>query len=170
MMVLIIRLIEINMIDKLKPIEKEFWNEYIKQNSIELAENVFVEANPAGSLEITDDLIDLYLAGKKSAGSSLVEDFETCGDPLPKVGNFWILLNSKEEPVMILKTVRIEINKFKDIPVRIAIAEGEGDSSLAYWKEVHSRLYSPYLKQWGVDDINEAHVITEFFEIVHRGC
>jgi uncharacterized protein YhfF len=147
----------------------KFWNHYLEITPhLKNLQDLHVEANPAGNFAITDELIALYLKGKKYAGSSLVEDFVTAGDPLPKVGNYWIVLGSDQSPKLILKTIKVEINKFGKLPERIAIAEGEGDLSLNYWHQVHTELYSPYLEKWNVKDINEAHVITEFFEIVYK--
>lgn len=78
---------------------------------------------------------------------------------------------SREEsssPSCILRTERVVLNKFKDVPEEVAIAEGEGDRSLEDWRKIHSDIYSPMLRDWGVDDINDATVITEFFHIVFR--
>ena len=151
----------------MRPIEHTFWQAYLEslpQKSLPL--NPFVEASPAGNINTTDGLIDLYLAGKKSAGSSLVEDFEVEGDPLPKVGNYWIVLNSQNKPMLILKTIKVEIHLFNDVPEYIAKAEGEGDCSLEYWRKVHIEFFSPYLTSWHLKRIDDAHVVTEFLEIV----
>lgn len=153
----------------LTALEQAYWQKYVSTLSHEQRlQSVWVEASYAGNREITDDLLELYLLGQKTAGSSIVEDFVTAGEPLPKVGNHWIFLNSKSEPCCILKTEKIVIHKFKDIPEEIAIAEGEGDKSLSYWKAVHAELYVPHLAGWGVAEISEANVITEFFKIVYK--
>ena len=154
----------------LKPDETAFWNAYL--NSVrdeESLHHAVVTAGYAGSPQITDDLLALYLAGKKTAGSSLLEDYLATGDPLPRVGNFWICLNGRGEPSAILRTERIVMNKFKDVPVEIAIAEGEGDLSLEYWRRVHAQFWGPHLAGWKVSDLNEATVVTEFLTVVHRG-
>lgn len=153
----------------LKRCEEEYWLRYVSTRPLdEISQSVNVTASYSGNREMTDALLALYLMGKKHAGSSIVEDFLTAGDPLPKVGNYWIHLNSKDEPKCILKTVRIAINKFKDVPEEIAIAEGEGDLSLEYWRRVHAKHYGPHLTAWGIASIDEATVITEFFELVFR--
>lgn len=155
--------------EHLKHAEKIFWKKYLSSLSdLEQPKNPFITASFAGNREVTDKLLSLYLNGKKSAGSSIVEDFLIAGDPLPKVGNYWIFLNSKDEPSCILRTERIMVHKFKDIPLEIAHAEGEGDLSLNYWRQVHTELYSPFLAQWGIKNIEEATVITEFFQIVFK--
>lgn len=151
----------------LKPREQLYWESYLATLP-EIPTNLIVSAGYAGTPEITDELLALYLTGKKTAGSSIVEDFLITGDPLPKVGNYWIFLNSEGNPSCILQTTKVVINKFKDVPLEIAVAEGEGDLSLEYWYKVHSELYLPYLESWGIKDINEATVITEFFDIVYK--
>ena len=153
--------------DVLNAKAKKFWLAYCKEADIDPHGNHFVTANPAGNFDITDNLIELYRKGKKRAGSSLVEDFKAEGDPLPKVNDYWILLNSKKEPTFLLKTVKIETNKFANIPQHVVDAEGEGDLSIIFWKQEHTRLYTPYLERWGIKDLNQANVITEYFEIVY---
>jgi len=153
----------------LSVLQLNYWKKYL--NTLPENERPMhprVEASPAGNKEITDELLKLYLDGKKYAGSSIVEDFLSAGDPLPQVGNYWIFLNSKDEPRCILRTERVVQNKFKDVPLDIVIAEGEGDLSLEYWKKVHKELYLPFLMSWGVREMDEATVITEFFKIVYR--
>ncbi|MCB0390781.1 MAG: ASCH domain-containing protein [Bdellovibrionales bacterium] len=157
-----------NCLNKLKPTEKIFWESYIDslpQN--ERPKEPHVEASYAGSKRITDKLIELYLEGKKTAGSSIKEDFISAGDPLPKVGNFWIILNSNEEPQCLVQTVKVVENKFYDVPLEIAIAEGEGDLSLEYWRNAHKKFYEPHLEDWGLSRIDDATVITEFFAVVY---
>jgi uncharacterized protein YhfF len=153
---------------RLKPLERAFWNDYLARLSAgDRPRKPFVEAAFAGGREGTDALIRLYREGKKTAGSGLVKDYKTAGDPLPKVGNYWIILDSRERPQFIVKTLRTEINMFGKIPKSVARAEGEGDLSISYWKEAHRAFFSPFLSKWGIADIDEAEVITEHFEIVH---
>lgn len=147
--------------------EERYWRAYLAQRPHSPGKSGNVIAGHPGSPQIADTLITLYLQGKKIAGSSLVEDYTTAGEPLPQVGDHWIALDSSGLPRCILLTVRIETHKFVDVPERIAIAEGEGDLSLKYWRTAHSRLYAAHLSEWGLTQIEDATVITEFFRIVY---
>ena len=157
--------------EKLTPSAQAYWQSYLKTLSPseqhELAQ-AFVESSVAGNVEIADRLLALYLNGKKTAGSSLVQDFVVSGDPLPKVGDFWIILDSKSNPRCIVKTVRLEINLFKDVGEKIAKAEGEGDLSLWQWRVGHRKFFTPSLERFGISDLDQAEVITHFFEVVYR--
>lgn len=153
----------------LQPIERRYWEQYLSNlEQSNRSVSFRVEASYAGSRDTTDKLIELYLCGKKTAGSSIAEDFISSQDKLPQVGNFWIVLNSKNEPSCILKTEQVVFNKFKNVTSEIAIAEGEGDLSLEYWKRVHTQFYLPHLPKWGVSKIEEATVITEYFRLVYK--
>ena len=154
---------------KLKENERLYWKKYlISLPENERPVNPNVDVAFAGNKDMTDELLKLYLCGKKTAGSSIVEDYLSTGEALPQVGNFWIYLDSSSEPCCILRTEKIVINKFKSVPAEIAIAEGEGDLSLESWRQIHGEIYSPFLSKWGIANIDDARVITEFFQLVYK--
>jgi len=150
----------------LKANEKQYWERYLEMRPADGCDVPHVTADYAGSSKDTDELLRAYLEGRKTAGSSFLEDYLTANDPIPQVGNYWILLASDGEPSCLLRTVKIKIYKFKDVTEEIAVAEGEGDCSVEYWRRVHAKSYTPHLKAWGIYDIEEATVITEFFRVV----
>lgn len=152
---------------KLNNVELDYWNSYLSTLD-EKPKVPNVEASIAGNDEIADQLLDLYLTGKKTAGSGLVKDYELSGDELPKVGNHWILLDSKKSPRCIVKTVRVEFYQFDQVPREVAIAEGEGDLSLEYWRNAHINFFRTFLKDWGVTDLDKETLVTEFYELVFK--
>lgn len=161
---------------KLNPAEQKFWSDYLAASvtpgeaaaRIDALAKANVRAGIPGDLSIADELLNLYLQGKKTAGSSLVRDFEVAGDPLPRVGDHWILLDSRGAPRCIAKVVRVEFHRFDEITLEIARAEGEGDLSLEYWRSAHQTFFAPYLPTLGISDLESAEIVTEFFEVVHR--
>jgi uncharacterized protein YhfF len=150
----------------LTSLESLYWQSYLR--TAPEAAGFLVEAKMAGSPGIADVLLGLFLSGRKTAGSSLVEDYLSAGDPLPSVGRHWIVLDARGTPSCILRTERVERQKFRDIPDRVAIAEGEGDLSLEHWRKIHSEFFKPFLHGWGLKHIEQATVLTEFFRFVHR--
>jgi uncharacterized protein YhfF len=153
---------------RLRPTELAFWEEYASTTrDPEGLAHADVRASVAGDERNADALLRLYLDGKKSAGSSLKRAFAAGGEPLPKVGEFWMILDSRQRPRCIVKTVRVETHRFRDVPEAVAIAEGEGDLSLAFWRKEHIDFFAPYLKQLGINDLENEEIITEFFEVVY---
>lgn len=62
----------------------------------------------------------------------------------------------------------MEQRRFRDVTAEIAVAEGEGDLSLAYWREAHRSFFTPYLAELGIADLEDAELLIEFFELVYR--
>lgn len=145
----------------------QYWRDYCDSVGMN-PDEVYVEASIAGNKDIAEELLLLFLQGKKKAGSGLVQDYISAGDELPKIGNYWIVLDSKERPRCILKTTKVVTHKFSDVPVEIAMAEGEGDSSLDFWRKAHIEFFSPYLAGLGIENIEQADVVTEFYQIVFK--
>ena len=125
-----------------------------------------VSASVAGDKRNADELLQLYLSGKKTAASSLLRDYHKSGDPVPAEGYYWIILDSKEDPKCIVRTVRVEMFPFENVPYRVAKAEGEGDGSIEFWRKSHGEFFQPYLKELGITDLNKEKVVTEFYDVV----
>ena len=153
---------------QLTPSQHAFWQEYLDRLAPDEHPTGAVIADCPGSPDIADDLIDLYLAGRKTAGSGLLAAYKAEGDPLPQVGDHWLALDARERPRCILRTRRLETHRFDEAPERIAVAEGEGDRSLDHWRRAHAEHFRPHLTAWGIDDLDAAVVVTEFFDLVHR--
>lgn len=153
--------------ENLKPTERIFFEKYLDSLLHEERLKIsHVSAGVAGNLEMADSLLNLYLNGKKTAGSSLLEDYLSAGDPLPKSGNHWIILDSHQVPRCIVRTVKVEQYRFNEIPESVAVAEGEGDFSLRYWREAHRSFFTPFLSSLKIAVLEEAQVIVEFLEVV----
>ncbi len=153
---------------QLTPEQERYWRAYLAVSPELHDEGRSVVAGAPGNDEIADRLIDLYLTGRKTAGSGLVEHYLAAGDPLPQAGDHWIALDTRGRPRCILRTTRVETHRFLDVPERIAVAEGEGDLSLEYWRSGHARFFATHLEDWGLSRIEDATVVTEFFELVYR--
>lgn len=142
-----------------------YWAEYKKSSGIDHDNfNISMFGGP----DIADELCALIIAGIKTAGSSLVRDFEVAGDNIPKAGDYNVVIDSNKEPVCIIKVLRTETNKFYDVPDSVAFAEGEGDKSLAHWQNVHEDFFTFFLEELGIPSLEEAQVITEHFEVVNK--
>lgn len=147
--------------------EQALWDSYVRTLSVE-PDASRVEAGIAGNIEIADELLSLYLCGRKTAGSSLLREYEHSGGDLPEPGDYWIILDSRKTPRCIVRTIRVEIHRFDEVPREVALAEGERDRSLSQWKQAHSRFFAPFLRTWGVTDLSRERVVTEFYELVFK--
>lgn len=91
-----------------------------------------------------DALLELVLAGTKTGTASSLWDYEASGDPVPAVGDFSIILDGAGAPRAVLETTRIEIVPFCEVTAEHAHSEGEGDRTLADWRDTHERYWRRY--------------------------
>lgn len=89
-----------------------------------------------------DELLELVLAGVKTATASSVWDYEHSGEALPVEGEYSILLDGRGEPRAVIVTTRIETMAFGDVTAEHAAAEGESDRTLATWRDIHERFWT----------------------------
>lgn len=91
-----------------------------------------------------DELLALVLDGTKTATSSAYWDYEAEGEPLPEAGTLGIVLDSHGLPRALLETASVRVLPFDEVDAEHAWLEGEGDRSLAHWREVHRSFFTEH--------------------------
>ena len=92
--------------------------------------------------EQSDQLLDLVLAGTKTATSSARTDYADVGEPLPEPGMLSIVLDGAGRPRALVVTTEARVVPFDQVDADHARDEGEGDGSLEYWREAHERFFT----------------------------
>ena len=105
---------------------ENMWEAFAKKNN--LTEQTY-EAWAFGAQ--ADELAELVRRGEKTATASAYPLYELAGDPLPKEGEYSVILNSREEAVCIIRTTKVYVAPFCEITETHAFKEGEGDKSLS---------------------------------------
>ncbi len=116
--------------------------------------------------EHADGLLELVLAGIKTGTASSVWDYEHTGESLPQEGEHSILLDGRGAPRAVIVTTSIEIVPFDEVTEEHAAAEGEGDRTLAAWRDIHERYWSNHSESprgYAAD----MPVLCERFRVVH---
>lgn len=143
--------------------EKEIWKEFIAKNNINDCQ---YEAWSFGAE--ADLLAELVVKGEKTATSSAYPLYELENEPLPKVGKYNVILDSKDEAVCIIHTKRVYVVPFHAVTAEHAHREGEGDKSLEFWRKVHKRFFTECLEKANLRFTSDMNVVCEEFEVVYR--
>ncbi|WP_409274717.1 ASCH domain-containing protein [Neobacillus sp. SCS-31] len=139
-----------------------YWNEYWESRSQEKPRSV-------SAWQFGDDpdyLAHLVIDGVKTATCSGLIFYEIENAPLPSVEDYSIILNSKDEPLAIIKTVDVKIMPMNEVPEEFAIAEGEGDKTYQYWKETHIKFFTEELSNLGLQFSEDMLVVCERFKLI----
>jgi len=115
-----------------------------------------------------DTLASLVACGIKTATSSAFPLYALEKEELPREGQFSVILDSREEAVCILRTDRVYVEQFQKVSPEHAFREGEGDRSLAYWRQVHERFFRQELAQAGLEFTPDMPVVCEEFTCVYK--
>lgn len=111
-----------------------------------------------------DKLAQLVIERKKTATCSAHILYELENEPLPTTEEYSIILNSKEEPVAIIKTIDVSLVPMNEVKEEFALAEGEG--SYEEWKEIHVRYFEQAFKKANLSFTKDLLLVCERFKLI----
>lgn len=149
---------------------ERYWRAYLAtlSNTSPLSDEQYVAEQFGDSAELADELGALIVSGVKTATCSAVWEWEAEGRPLPVVGLKTIVLDGSDTPLCIIETTAVRILPFNEVDAVLAKEEGEGDLSLEYWREVHSRYFSRVLPKIGREASPDMPLVCERFRLIYK--
>lgn len=115
-----------------------------------------------------DELAELVVQGIKTATSSAYDLYAIDGEELPEAGECSVILDSHGNAKCIIRTTKVYVTAFDRVSETHAYKEGEGDRSLAYWREIHESFFTDCLKEAGLFFSSTMDVVCEEFELVYK--
>ncbi len=144
-----------------------FWQTYLATLPPE------VEPTPPPALwefgdspRLADELAALIMAGAKTATCAALWEYEADGEPLPQPGQLGILQDGAGQPLAVVQTIEVEIKPHDQVDAAFAYEEGEGDRSLAYWREAHRRFFTRILAVIGREFDETMPLVCERFRVL----
>lgn len=112
-----------------------------------------------------DGLLALVLAGTKTATAGAYDDYTVEGEAIPVPGDLSIILDGTGTPRAVIRTTHVDTVRFDAVTAAHAHAEGEGDRTLAAWRDIHERFWTEHALP-GVTFSPTMLVVCERFELV----
>ena len=133
--------------------------------------NAYKQINPSIGDEIdawafgveADTLAGLVLKGEKTATASAYDLYAIEDESLPQEGTFDVILDSQNQAVCIVEITKVSVQPFHQVSADHAYKEGEGDKSLAYWRQVHEDCFTEWLEEAGLTFTPDSKVVLEEF-------
>lgn len=135
---------------------------------VALSERLYEPFAVGRTPQAADEGARLYLAGIKTATSSLVWEYEAEGKPLPFVGAISALLDGRGAPVAMVETIETAIRTFDEIDEAFARDYGEWDRTLAGWRKGCWPYYEARCRQLGRKAAGDMPLLCERMRIVYR--
>lgn len=120
---------------------EEFWAKFVDATGIDGAYEAWAFADSLPDL--ATKLAVLVRDGPKRATAGLLSEFEdgTEAASMPEVGDLSVVLDGKGVPVCVIRTTEVRVSRFGDVDEAFAWDEGEGDRTLAWWRQAHMRYF-----------------------------
>ena len=91
---------------------------------------------------LRDRLVSAIQTGAKTATSSLLCEYKVGDESLPVVGTRGAVVDSGGRPVAVIEIIAVRIVALQDVPLEHALAEGEGYTSIADWRDGHTAFWT----------------------------
>ena len=123
-----------------------FWRDFCEKHDLPL--DTPVQAWSFGmDDETADKMVDLVMRGIKTAITSSFLGYNE-NDPMPKVGDYSIVLDSSKKPVCVIQDKVVEVMPYNHISRAYAYLEGEGARSYNYWRKTHDEYFKQEFKEY----------------------
>lgn len=138
------------------------------------AEEMWVKSGLTGKYDAwsfgddADLLASLVKDGIKTATCSAYCFYEMENEALPEPGGYNIILDAGDQAVCITRTAKVYVTPFSQVTADHAYREGEGDRSLAYWRDVHKKFFTEELEAAGMEFSEDIKLVCEEFDLVYR--
>jgi len=119
------------------------------------------------SATLTNALAELVRRGVKQASAGLIAEWEADGDPLPRVGDIQIVGDWEGEPVAVIEVTEVRMIPFGQVDESFARDEGEGDRTLAWWRDAHRRYFTPVCARLGIPLDDSTPIVCRRFRLLH---
>lgn len=143
---------------------QQYWEKFCREKQIPQTTPYLAWAF-GNEAKMADELAHLVYEGIKTATTSAYELYTT-KEPLPKAGEYNIILDGQELPVCITQTKLVYIIPYYLITPEHAWHEGEGDRSYQYWKDAHDTFFTAEYAEVGKTFYEQAPMVCEVFERV----
>lgn len=142
----------------------DLWAEYIDNGNKDEKHEAWAFC---GGGKKADELLALVKEGKKRGTASSFIAYKVENEPLPKVGDKSIILDSYNEAHLIIVTRKVTVTPFLQVHPYHGYMEGEGDRSLNYWREVHEIFFKPDYEAAGKDFDPMGEAVLEEFDVIY---
>ncbi|MCD1418485.1 ASCH domain-containing protein [Vibrio vulnificus] len=119
---------------------------------------------------------ELILRGEKRASCSLdywysekgEPMYSEKGEPMPVVGHLQVVTNWDGIPICIIEMTSVTKQKYNEVTPEFAALEGEGDKTLAWWREAHWNFFSRECVELGISPSEDMLLVLEQFKVVYK--
>jgi len=113
------------------------------------------------------ELGELVRAGVKTATAGLLWAWQARDGAPPAPGQRQVIVDWSGRPLAVIEMTEVTVIPFERVGADFARDEGEGDRSLAHWREVHWRFFARECQRIGREPSPSMPVVCMRFRLLH---
>ncbi|MDJ0311871.1 ASCH domain-containing protein [Arthrobacter sp. H35-D1] len=90
---------------------------------------------------LRDQLVAAILDGSKTSTTTTLIEYEIEQEELPVIGQREVVVDSDGKGVAVIETTEVRHARLADVDLQHVIDEGEGDTTVAQWREGHEHFW-----------------------------
>ncbi|MCG9699935.1 ASCH domain-containing protein [Vibrio natriegens] len=110
---------------------------------------------------------ELVRMGQKTASCSMELWYSEHGEAMPQVGHLQVVTNWDGEPVCVIEITEVSTRPYSEVGEDFARAEGEGDRTLQWWREAHTRFFQAECDELSIEWHEQRLLVLERFKVVY---
>ena len=120
---------------------RAFWQRFVAAHPEHAGREPFDVFAFGDHAALADELAELVRRGVKRGTTASLEAMRREGVTSPAPGSLSVVLRGDGTPVCVIETLETFETTFDAVDARFAADEGEGDGSLAFWREAHEAVF-----------------------------
>jgi len=145
---------------------ESLWSKFLHKNPNNNIKEIPLSFYFCDNKEDADECAELVVKSIKQATAPSLWSFENNNEPLPKIGNQFIVTDWDGNAKAIIEVTKIKKTPYNKISPEFAKSEGEGDKSLSYWKRVHKAYYSREVEPFNKTFDENMIIVCVYFKTV----
>jgi len=144
-----------------------FWQDFLRETGRPADTVPFEVFHFCMTEELANRLLDLVLAGRKTATTSSLPLYEVVGERTPLPGDLSVVTDWAGTPHCVIETTAVCTMPFKEMTFEICKREGE-DDTLESWQQGHARVFTEEGVQMGYRFSPDMPIVFEDFRVIYR--
>ncbi|MCR5288607.1 MAG: ASCH domain-containing protein [Treponema sp.] len=145
----------------------EYWNNFTLNSGLDATERYAGELSFEAHNFTGDEQLALVLGGKKTATFSAYASYSIDNEPLPVMGECYIVVDRNEEPHCIIEVNSVTVVPFDQVTWEMAQREGE-DENLEAWRDKQTEYLHEDAHIVGYDFTPNLNLVYMTFSVVYR--
>ncbi len=145
---------------------ENFWLKFCAENSDIKSDESYQVWFFGNNSKMAKELAALVLSGKKTATASLVEVNKLKPETTPVPNGYSVVTDYEGNPQGVIQTTEIRALPFDEVDAQFAFDEGEGNQTLADWRDGHWRYFTKEAADMGIEFNEKSLVCCERFKLL----